>query len=126
MIEDLAGRAITAEHVIHAWSLPLGMFFRKVSSGGIVGRPGRSESGGGAAVAGTEGARRRLGGGWTSVYVSSRIGELTRPGGAAHATAKAALDAFARYVAAEAGPGGIAVNVVAPGAVRTDASATTL
>src|SRR2546430_9850363 len=29
--------------------------------------------------------------------------ELTRPGAAAHATAKAALEAFARHVAAEAG-----------------------
>jgi 3-oxoacyl-[acyl-carrier protein] reductase len=57
------------------------------------------------------------------VYVSSLSAELTRPGSAAHAAAKAALEAFARHVAAEAGPHGIAVNVVAPGAVRTDGSA---
>lgn len=59
------------------------------------------------------------------VYVSSLSAELTRPGAIAHATAKAALDAFARHVAAEAGPYGIGVNVVAPGAVRTDATAHT-
>src|SRR2546430_17131341 len=49
--------------------------------------------------------------------------ELTRPGAAAHATAKAALEAFARHVAAEAGPHGIGVTVAAPGAVRTHATA---
>jgi 3-oxoacyl-[acyl-carrier protein] reductase len=74
----------------------------------------------------TKAALRVLGRGSAVVYVSSMIAELTRPGAAAHATAKAALDTFARYVAAEAGPAGIAVNVVAPGAVRTDASAATL
>ena len=57
------------------------------------------------------------------VYVSSLSAETTRPGAIAHATAKAALDTFARHVAAEAGPYGIGVNVVAPGAVRTDATA---
>lgn len=55
------------------------------------------------------------------VYVSSLSAELTRPGAAAHATAKAALDAFARHVAAEASP--VTVNVVAPAGVRTEGSA---
>jgi 3-oxoacyl-[acyl-carrier protein] reductase len=59
------------------------------------------------------------------VYVSSLSAELTRPGAIAHATAKSALDTFARHVAAEAGPYGIGVNVIAPGAVRTDATAQT-
>lgn len=54
------------------------------------------------------------------VYVSSLSADFTRQGTAAHTTAKAALDAFARHVAAEASP--IAVNVVAPGAVRTEGS----
>ncbi|GAA1580105.1 SDR family oxidoreductase [Actinomadura kijaniata] len=67
------------------------------------------------------GMRERRGG--AIVYVSSLSAELTRPGAIAHATAKAALDAFARHVAAEAGPHGVAVNVVSPGAVRTDAPA---
>ncbi|MGI5226499.1 SDR family oxidoreductase [Actinoallomurus sp. CA-142502] len=57
------------------------------------------------------------------IYVSSLSADGTSPGAIAHATAKAALDAFARHVAAEAGPYGIGVNVVAPGAVRTDATA---
>jgi 3-oxoacyl-[acyl-carrier protein] reductase len=55
------------------------------------------------------------------VYVSSLSADLTRPGAAAHATAKAALDTFARHMAAEASP--VAVNVVAPAAVRTEGSA---
>lgn len=42
---------------------------------------------------------------------------------AAHGTAKAALNTFARFVAFEAGPLGVNVNVVAPGFVRTEASA---
>jgi 3-oxoacyl-[acyl-carrier protein] reductase len=42
---------------------------------------------------------------------------------AAHGTAKAALNTFARFVAYEAGPLGVTVNVVAPGFVRTEASA---
>ncbi|GAA0963543.1 SDR family oxidoreductase [Actinocorallia libanotica] len=62
-------------------------------------------------------------GGGRIVYVSSLSADLLRPGTIAHATAKAALDTFARHVAAEAAPHGIAVNTVAPGGVRTDASA---
>lgn len=57
------------------------------------------------------------------VYVSSLSAELVRPGAVAHATAKAALNTFAQHVAAEAGAWGIRVNIVAPGAVRTEASA---
>jgi 3-oxoacyl-[acyl-carrier protein] reductase len=60
------------------------------------------------------------------VYVSSVAAETVRSGGIALSTAKAALDAFARHVAEEAGPDGIAVNIVSPGAVRTDASAAVL
>ncbi|WP_432971203.1 SDR family oxidoreductase [Dactylosporangium sp. CA-233914] len=65
---------------------------------------------------------RRQGGGGI-VYVSSLSADLLRPGTVAHATAKAALDTFARHVAAEAGRHGIAVNTVAPGPVRTEATA---
>jgi 3-oxoacyl-[acyl-carrier protein] reductase len=57
------------------------------------------------------------------VYVSSLSAEVVRPGAIAHATAKAALNTFARHIAAEAGPHGITVNVVAPAAVRTEGSA---
>ncbi|MFI9169151.1 SDR family NAD(P)-dependent oxidoreductase [Streptomyces lincolnensis] len=58
------------------------------------------------------------------VYVSSAVAEgPSAPGLAAHGTAKAALNTFARFVAHEAGPLGINVNVVAPGYVRTEGSA---
>jgi 3-oxoacyl-[acyl-carrier protein] reductase len=55
------------------------------------------------------------------VYLSSIVADLARHGAVAHAAAKAALNAFSRHVAAEAGPHGIVVNAVAPGAVRTQA-----
>ncbi|TQF06352.1 SDR family oxidoreductase [Kitasatospora acidiphila] len=58
------------------------------------------------------------------VYVSSAVADgPPAPGMAAHGTAKAALNTFARFVAFEAGPLGVNVNVVAPGFVRTEASA---
>jgi len=60
------------------------------------------------------------------VYVSSVAADTVSKGGAVLSTKKAALEALARQVAAEAGPDGIAVNIVAPGAVRTDASAAVL
>lgn len=63
-------------------------------------------------------------GGGRIVYVSSAVAEgPPAVGMAAHGTAKAALNTFARFVAYEAGPLGINVNVVAPGFVRTEASA---
>ncbi|MFH9089820.1 SDR family NAD(P)-dependent oxidoreductase [Streptomyces sp. NPDC017673] len=59
------------------------------------------------------------------VYVSSAVADgPPTVGMAAHGTAKAALNTFARFVAFEAGPLGVNVNVVAPGFVRTEASAT--
>ncbi|MEW2805922.1 SDR family oxidoreductase [Streptomyces massasporeus] len=58
------------------------------------------------------------------VYVSSAVADgPPAPGMAAHGTAKAALNTFARFVAYEAGSLGINVNVVAPGYVRTESSA---
>ncbi|WSQ13714.1 SDR family oxidoreductase [Streptomyces sp. NBC_01231] len=58
------------------------------------------------------------------VYVSSAVADgPSVPGMAHHGTAKAALNTFARFVAHEAGPLGINVNVVAPGFVRTEGSA---
>ncbi|MEU8874094.1 SDR family oxidoreductase [Streptomyces javensis] len=69
------------------------------------------------AVMGTQGGGR-------IVYVSSAVADgPPTVGMAAHGTAKAALNTFARFVAHEAGPLGINVNVVAPGFVRTEASA---
>ncbi|AEW98842.1 SDR family oxidoreductase [Streptantibioticus cattleyicolor] len=58
------------------------------------------------------------------VYVSSLLAEgPSAPGMIAHGTAKAALNTFAQFVACEAGPLGVNVNVVSPGYVRTEASA---
>ncbi|WP_329233796.1 SDR family NAD(P)-dependent oxidoreductase [Streptomyces canus] len=58
------------------------------------------------------------------VYVSSAVADgPPAPGMAAHGTAKAAVNTFARFVAHEAGPLGVNVNVVAPGYVRTESSA---
>jgi 3-oxoacyl-[acyl-carrier protein] reductase len=74
----------------------------------------------------TKAALPILGRGSHIVYVSSVAADTFSKGGAVLSTKKAALDAFARQVAAEAGPEGIAVNIVAPGAVRTDASAAVL
>jgi 3-oxoacyl-[acyl-carrier protein] reductase len=56
------------------------------------------------------------------VYVSSVVADLTMPNAISQATAKAALNTFARQVAAEAGHYGITVNTVSPGIVRTEAS----
>ncbi|HLG79267.1 MAG TPA: SDR family oxidoreductase [Ktedonobacteraceae bacterium] len=57
------------------------------------------------------------------VYISSEhsIGPAA-PGMIANGTAKAALNNFARYIAAEFGPAGITANIVAPGMVETDTS----
>lgn len=56
------------------------------------------------------------------VYVSSAVADVVRPNAISHATAKGALNTFARQVAGEAGRYGITVNTVAPGMVRTEAS----
>ncbi|UJW29412.1 SDR family oxidoreductase [Saccharothrix sp. AJ9571] len=56
------------------------------------------------------------------VYVSS-IDADAAAGSVAQSAAKAALNSFSRHVAGHAGLSGISVNTIAPGAVRTDASA---
>jgi len=56
------------------------------------------------------------------VYVSSVVADAAMAGAISHATAKAALNTFARQVAGEAGHYGVNVNTVAPGMVRTEAS----
>jgi len=57
------------------------------------------------------------------IYVSSEAAvNANGPGMAAHSTAKAALDAFARCVAVELSGNGVTVNVVSPGLVKTDAT----
>ncbi|MBI4918142.1 MAG: 3-oxoacyl-ACP reductase FabG [Acidobacteria bacterium] len=57
------------------------------------------------------------------VNVSSGLSRTPSPGYCSHAAAKSALDAFSKSLAAELGPAGIRVNVVAPGLTDTDATA---
>jgi 3-oxoacyl-[acyl-carrier protein] reductase len=69
------------------------------------------------------GMRRR--GGGTIVLIGASLTRMThvRADMAEIAVAKSAQDALARHLAAELGPDGIRVNVVAPGMVPTDANA---
>jgi NAD(P)-dependent dehydrogenase (short-subunit alcohol dehydrogenase family) len=52
--------------------------------------------------------------------VSSGLARFTLPGCSAHAAMKGGVEVLTRYLARELGPRGIAVNVIAPGALETD------
>jgi NAD(P)-dependent dehydrogenase (short-subunit alcohol dehydrogenase family) len=54
------------------------------------------------------------------VNVSSGLARFSLPGYAAYAAMKGGVEVLTRYLAKELGPRGIAVNVVAPGAIETD------
>jgi NAD(P)-dependent dehydrogenase (short-subunit alcohol dehydrogenase family) len=54
------------------------------------------------------------------VNISSGLARFTFPGYGAYAAMKGAVEVLTRYMAKELGPRGIAVNVVAPGAIETD------
>jgi NAD(P)-dependent dehydrogenase (short-subunit alcohol dehydrogenase family) len=54
------------------------------------------------------------------VNLSSGLARFTLPGFSAYATMKGGVEVMTRYLAKELGPRGIAVNVVAPGAIETD------
>jgi NAD(P)-dependent dehydrogenase (short-subunit alcohol dehydrogenase family) len=56
------------------------------------------------------------------VNVSSGLARFSLPGSSAYGAAKGAVEVLTRYLAKELGPRGIAVNVVAPGAIQTDFS----
>ncbi len=52
--------------------------------------------------------------------ISSGLTRFALPGYAAYAAMKGAVEVLSRYMAKELGPRGIAVNVLAPGAIETD------
>jgi NAD(P)-dependent dehydrogenase (short-subunit alcohol dehydrogenase family) len=54
------------------------------------------------------------------VNISSGLARFSLPGYAAYAAMKGGIEVLSRYLAKELGPRGIAVNVVAPGAIETD------
>ncbi|NKF23745.1 SDR family NAD(P)-dependent oxidoreductase [Solimonas marina] len=54
------------------------------------------------------------------VNISTGLARFSLPGYAAYATMKGGVEVLTRYLAKELGPRGIAVNVVAPGAIETD------
>jgi NAD(P)-dependent dehydrogenase (short-subunit alcohol dehydrogenase family) len=54
------------------------------------------------------------------VNISSGLTRFALPGYSAYAAMKGAIEVLSRYMAKELGPRGIAVNVVAPGAIETD------
>ncbi|KAB8145596.1 SDR family oxidoreductase [Chloroflexia bacterium SDU3-3] len=54
------------------------------------------------------------------INISSALSRITYPGQSAYGAAKAAIETFTRYMAAELGPRRITANVVAPGGVATD------
>lgn len=54
------------------------------------------------------------------VNISTGLTRFAFPGYGAYASMKGAVEVLSRYMAKELGPRGIAVNVVAPGAIETD------
>jgi NAD(P)-dependent dehydrogenase (short-subunit alcohol dehydrogenase family) len=54
------------------------------------------------------------------INISSGLARFSLPGFSAYATMKGAVEILTRYMAQELGSRGIAVNVVAPGAIETD------
>ncbi len=54
------------------------------------------------------------------VNISSGLARFALPGYAAYAAMKGAMEVLTRYQAKELGGRGIAVNIVAPGAIETD------
>jgi NAD(P)-dependent dehydrogenase (short-subunit alcohol dehydrogenase family) len=56
------------------------------------------------------------------VNISTGLTRFAMPGRAAYGSIKGAVEVLTKYLAKELGPRGIAVNVVAPGAIATDFS----
>lgn len=54
------------------------------------------------------------------INLSSGLARFTSPGYSAYGSMKGGIETLTKYLAKELGPRGIAVNVVAPGAIETD------
>ncbi len=54
------------------------------------------------------------------INISSGLARFSGPGYAAYASMKGGIETLTKYMAAELGSRGIAVNIVAPGAIETD------
>ncbi|MEZ0540036.1 SDR family NAD(P)-dependent oxidoreductase [Fibrella arboris] len=54
------------------------------------------------------------------ITISSGLARFTSPGRAVYGSLKGAVETLSLYMAKELGPRGIAVNIVAPGAIETD------
>jgi NAD(P)-dependent dehydrogenase (short-subunit alcohol dehydrogenase family) len=61
------------------------------------------------------------GSGGSIVHVGSNAARMPRPASLPYTAAKAALTAYSKGLAREAGPHGVRVNVVLPGLIRTEA-----
>ena len=61
-----------------------------------------------------------IGDGGGVLNVSTGLTRFTSPGYSAYAAMKGAIEVWTKYLAAELGPRGISVNVIAPGAIATD------
>ncbi len=70
----------------------------------------------------TQKALTLLNDGGRIVNISSGLARFSLPGYSAYGSMKGAIETLSRYLAKELGSRGIAVNVVAPGAIETDFS----
>ncbi|HEX8426336.1 SDR family oxidoreductase [Hymenobacter sp.] len=68
----------------------------------------------------TQKALSLLNDGGRIINISSGLARFANPGSSAYASMKGAIEVLTRYQAKELGARGIAVNVVAPGAIETD------
>ncbi len=65
-------------------------------------------------------AAAAMGAGGSIINVGSAISRMAYPGAVVYSATKGAIDVMTRVLAAELGPKGIRVNVLAPGSTRTD------
>lgn len=68
----------------------------------------------------TQKALTLLNDGGRIINISTGLARFSTPGYSAYASMKGAIETLSKYLAKELGPRGIAVNVVAPGAIETD------